>query len=257
MEGDAAVELPFSDLGAILRSGAIDVAQTLGGPSHRLADLMLAPPVLSPPKIICVGQNYKSHIHEQGIEVPKYPTLFNKWPRTLIGPRDSIQLPHDSTMGDWEVELAFYIGTKARHVGVEEAARVIAGYTVLNDVSVRDWQFHTSQFLPGKNFEATTPVGPWMVTPDEIDPLNLALRCEVNGKLMQHGRTDDLLFSPAAVVAYVSSFTTLEPSDLIATGTPAGVGVFRNPPIFLKPGDVVRSEIEGIGALNNGCVAYG
>ncbi len=158
-------------------------------------------------------------------------------------------------MGDWEVELAFYIGTRARNVGVEDAGGAIAGYTVLNDVSVRDWQFHTSQFLPGKNFEATTPVGPWMVTSDEIDPLNLPLRCRVNSRLMQEGRTDDLVFSPAAVVAYISSFTTLEPSDLIATGTPAGVGVFRKPPIFLKPGDVVTSEIEGIGSLTNGCVA--
>src|SRR5579872_4338554 len=226
VEGNFVVELPFTDVGAILRSGAIDVAQTLSGPRHLLDDLELSPPVLSPTKTICVGQNYRSHIQEQGIEIPKYPTLFNKWPSTLIGPGEAIQLPLASSMCDWEVELAFYIGTRARHVGVESANGVIGGYTVLNDVSVRDWQFHTSQFLPGKNFERTTPVGPWMVTPDEIDPLNLRLSCRVNGTLMQRACTDDFVFTPAAVVAYISAFTTLEPGDLIATGTPAGVGVF-------------------------------
>lgn len=257
VEGDVAVELPFNDVGAILRSGAIDVVQRLSGPRHVLADLKLLPPVLSPSKIICVGQNFRGHIEEQGIQVPEHPTLFNKWPNTLIGPRDDIQLPQISHMCDWEVELAFYVGTKVRHVADDVADQTIAGYTVFNDVSVRDWQFHTTQFLPGKNFEGTTPIGPWMVTPDEIDPLNLALRCTVNGKLMQQGCTDDFVFTPAAVLAYISAFTTLEPGDLVATGTPAGVGTFRKPPVYLQLGDVVKTDIEGIGGLVNRCVSDG
>lgn len=255
LEGESVVELPFNDVGAVLRSGAIDIVRRLAGSKHMLADLRLAPPVLVPSKIICVGQNYRGHIQEQGAQMPDYPTLFNKWPDTLTGPADNILLPAISSKCDWEVELAFYIGTKARHVDQDAAHRMIAGYTVLNDVSVRDWQWHTTQFLPGKNFEATTPVGPWMVTPDEIDPLDLTLQCTVNGQLMQRGCTDDLVFSPAAVVAYISAFTTLEPGDLIATGTPAGVGAFRKPPIFLRPGDRVTCAIEGIGELTNRCVA--
>ncbi len=134
------------------------------------------------------------------------------------------------------------------------AQRSIAGFTIVNDVSIRDWQRHTTQFLPGKNFESTTPVGPWMVTPDELAPLNLRLRCLVDGVVMQDSTTADFVFSPAAVAAYVSTFTRLEPGDLIATGTPAGVGAFRKPPIFLRPGQVIRSEIDGIGFLLNRCV---
>ena len=255
VQNDVAVELPFRDVGAILSEGAIDAINDLTGPFHRVADLELAPPVLSPQKIICVGQNYRSHIREQGVEIPDYPTLFSKWASTLVGARDNIVLPGVSTQADWEVELAFYIGKHARHASVDEAEQLIAGYTILNDVSIRDWQWHTSQFLPGKNFESTTPIGPWMVTPDEIDPLNLELRCEVDGQLMQQGNTADFVFTPGEVIAYASTFTTLEPGDLFSTGTPAGVGVFRQPPAYLRATSIVTSEIEGIGQLVNRCVS--
>jgi acylpyruvate hydrolase len=254
VEGDLAVELPYPDVGAILASGSIEAVRQTSGPHHPLADLKLEQPVLAPSKILCVGQNYRAHIEEQHGQVPRFPTLFNKWPRTLVGPREDIVLPAISEQADWEVELAFYIGSTLRHGDEHQAERSIAGYTIVNDVSIRDWQFHSTQFLPGKNFESTTPVGPWMVTPDELEPLNLRLRCLVDGAVMQDSTTADLVFSPAAVVAYVSTFTRLEPGDLIATGTPAGVGAFRTPPIYLHPGQVIRSEIEGIGYLLNRCV---
>jgi len=254
LEGDFAIELPYPDVGAILASGPIDAVRHTSGPRHRLADLELEQPVVSPSKIICVGQNYRAHIEEQHGQVPRFPTLFNKWPLTLIGPCDDVVLPAVSEQPDWEVELAFYIGAALRHADEQQAQRSIAGFTIVNDVSIRDWQRHTTQFLPGKNFESTTPVGPWMVTPDELAPLNLRLRCLVDGVVMQDSTTADFVFSPAAVAAYVSTFTRLEPGDLIATGTPAGVGAFRKPPIFLRPGQVIRSEIDGIGFLLNRCV---
>jgi acylpyruvate hydrolase len=253
LEGDVAVELAYPDVGAILAAGLLDEVRDARGREHRLGDLRLAPPVLSPPKILCVGQNYRAHIAEQHGEVPAYPTLFNKWARTLIGPNDEVVLPAVSEEADWEVELAFYIGSTMRHATEYEARESIAGYTILNDVSIRDWQRHTPQFLPGKNFESTTPVGPWLVTPDELDPLNLRLRCFVDDSVMQDSNTADLVFSPAAVAAYIGSFTTLEPGDLIATGTPAGVGAFRKPPIYLHEGAVITTEIEGIGRLVNRC----
>jgi acylpyruvate hydrolase len=254
IEGDVAVELPYPDVGAILVAGATEAVRQSRGPEHRLADLQLAQPVLVSPKILCVGQNYRAHIEEQRGQVPQFPTLFNKWQRTLIGPRDDVLLPAISKETDWEVELAFFIGATLRHGNEEQAQRSIAGYTIVNDVSVRDWQHHTTQFLPGKNFESTTPVGPWMVTPDELNPFNLRLRCLVDELVMQDATTADRVFSPAAIAAYVSSFTTLEPGDLIATGTPAGVGAFRKPPIYLRDGQVITSEIDGIGCLVNRCV---
>jgi len=254
LEGDVAIELPYPDVGEILASSSIEAVRQASGLQHPLADLELEQPVLAPSKIICVGQNYRAHIEEQHGQVPSFPTLFNKWPLTLIGPRDDVVLPAVSERADWEVELAFYIGAALRHADEHQAERAIAGYTILNDVSIRDWQFHSTQFLPGKNFESTTPVGPWMVTSDEVTPLDLRLRCLVDGVVMQDATTADFVFSPAAVAAYVSTFTTLEPGDLIATGTPAGVGAFRNPPIYLRPGQVIRSEIDGIGFLLNRCV---
>lgn len=254
VEGRVAIELPFPDVGAILAAGALEKVTQLSGPRHDLAHLLLAPPVVAPQKIICVGQNYRSHIEEQGGEVPRYPTLFTKWARTLIGPHDDVVLPAVSEQADWEVELAFYIGRRLRHASEQDAAQAIAGYTILNDVSIRDWQWHTSQLLPGKNFESTTPVGPWMVTPDDIDPLDLTLRCEVDGQVMQDGSTADFVFSPAAVAAYASTFTTLEPGDLFATGTPSGVGAFRQPPMYLRSGSTISTEIVGIGKMLNHCV---
>jgi acylpyruvate hydrolase len=252
LEGDIVLELDAPDVGAVLAAGD-PTAIAEAGRSHPLADLRLAPPVLAPPKVICIGQNYEAHLREQGGELPQFPTLFNKYARTLIGPQDPIQLPRNAEKVDWEVELAFYVGRPIRHASEAEALNAIAGYTVLNDISMRDWQFRTTQWMQGKAFEATTPVGPWMVTPEELDPLNLRVRCDVDGQVMQDSTTADLVFKPAQIAAYVSEFITLEAGDLIATGTPSGVGNFRNPPVYLKPGQVLRTAIDGIGECVNVC----
>jgi acylpyruvate hydrolase len=253
LEGDVVHELDAPDVGAILQAGGPAAAKE-SGRSHPVSDLRLATPVPNPPKVVCIGQNYEAHIREQAGELPKFPTLFNKWPRCLIGPNDELQLPRNSEKVDWEVELAFYIGKAIRHAAEDEALGAIAGYTVFNDVSMRDWQFRTAQWMQGKAWERSTPVGPWLVTPDEIDPLNLRVGCEVDGRLMQDSTTADLVFKPAQIAAYISEFITLEPGDLVATGTPSGVGNFRNPPVYLKPGSVMRTFIDGIGECVNECV---
>lgn len=257
IEGKETVEIDgYSDVGALLaETGWIETARKASGPRHPLDATDLAPVVVKPSKIICLGLNYRSHIEETGRDMPAYPTLFAKFSCALIGPRDPIVLPAVSETIDWEAELAFVIGRPIRHAGVEESRQAIAGYTVLNDVSVRDFQNRTLQWLQGKTFEKTTPVGPWLTTPDEVDDArDLLVQCEVDGEIVQKARTSDLVFAPAEIVSYVSQMLTLEPGDLIATGTPGGVGMARNPPIWLKPGQVVRTSIEGLGELVNRCV---
>jgi acylpyruvate hydrolase len=202
--------------------------------------------------------NYRSHVEEMGREQPTHPTLFAKFARSLLGPRDPLILPPESNQVDWEVELAFVIGREVRRATGREARDAIAGFTVLNDVSMRDWQFRTMQFLQGKAWEGSTPMGPALVTTDEVpggSAPDLVLTCEVDGEVMQKGRTSDLLFGPEELVAYISTIVTLEPGDIVATGTPSGVGAGRTPPVFLRPGQVVRTSIEGIGELVNECVA--
>jgi acylpyruvate hydrolase len=257
-EDDDVVLLPHPDVGTLLATGADwpDVAATSRGARIPLAEADLAPVVPAPKKIICLGMNYRSHIQEMGRDVPPHPTLFAKFARALIGARDPILLPPESDQVDWEVELAFVIGHPVRRADPQEAARAVAGYCVLNDISMRDWQFRTMQFLQGKTFDRSTPVGPALVTLDQVgDATDLLLTCEVDGEVMQKGRTSDLLFPPVELVRYISTIVTLEPGDLIATGTPAGVGSARNPPVFLRPGQVVRSRIEGVGELVNECVS--
>jgi acylpyruvate hydrolase len=257
VDGGRVVELDAPDVGALLArpDWAEFAAADGGGASHALEDADLAPVVPWPSKIICLGLNYASHIKEMGHELPTYPTLFAKFPGTLIGARDAIQLPRVSEQVDWEVELGLVIGRRARNLSVEEAPAAIAGYTVVNDVSVRDYQRRTSQFLSGKIFERTTPVGPAVVTLDELPDggADLVVRCEVDGELMQESRTSDLLFGPAEIISYVSEIITLEPGDLIATGTPAGVGAARTPPVWLLAGQVVRTVVEGVGECVNRC----
>ncbi len=257
VEGDQAFELDFPDVGALLASGAEwrQTAATGGRAVGSLGDADLAPLIPAPPKIICVGLNYLSHIQEMGREPPAHPTIFAKYARALIGARDPIMLPAVSDKVDWEVELAVVIGHCVRHADERSAGDAIAGYTILNDVSARDWQFRTTQFLQGKTFESTTPLGPTMVTTDEIDdPDDLELRCEVDGEVMQAGRTSDLLFGPVELVRYLSTIVTLEPGDVIATGTPGGVGAGRARDVYLRPGQTVRTAIESLGELVNPCV---
>lgn len=257
LDGERATELPFADVGELLASGEDWAAKAAAGAGsvRELGRVQLAPLVLRPRKIICLGLNYKTHIDELGREFPAYPTLFAKFDRTLIGARDPIRLPRGAEQMDWEVELAFVIGRRVRHVDAIQAQSAIAGYTILNDISARDFQWRTPQWLQGKMFEGTTPVGPALVTPEEVDDArDLEVRCEVDGELMQRGRTSDFLFKPADLVAYISGIITLDPGDLISTGTPGGVGAARDPKVFLKPGQVVRTSIDGLGELVNECV---
>ncbi|MET0662748.1 MAG: fumarylacetoacetate hydrolase family protein [Ilumatobacteraceae bacterium] len=252
--GTGAVELDAEDVGDVLRrDGWREWAAMADGPSSALGGLDFAPLITRPDKIVCVGLNYRTHIREMGHEFPEHPTLFAKYRAALIGANDDIVLPAASTSVDWEAELAVVIGTAVRHASVTDAEAAIAGYSVLNDVSVRDFQRRTSQFLQGKTFEASTPLGPWLVTPDEMPDLRREISCEVNGVEMQRANTSDLVFDPVAIVRYVSSIITLEPGDVIATGTPGGVGAARTPPVFLQSGDQVVTRIDGVGELRNTC----
>lgn len=221
-----------------------------------LAGVRLRPPVPDPRKIVCLGLNYKDHAAETGMAEPAKPILFPKWATTLVGSGDPIVLPAASQQVDYEVEFCIVIGKRARHVPESRAAEYVAGYTIMNDVSARDWQFHTTQWASGKNFDTFGPCGPALVTTDEVgDPHVLDVSLTLNGQTMQKSSTRQLIFNVWQTIAYVSTALTLEPGDLIPTGTPGGVGFTRKPPVFLKPGDVCRLEIARLGVLENRCVA--
>jgi acylpyruvate hydrolase len=255
VDGDTVVLLDAPDVRAVLERQAAGSTPAETGARVDRATADLAPLVPRPRKIFCVGLNYRNHILEMGRELPQHPTLFAKFDRTLTGPYDDIPLPPESEQVDWEVELTIVIGRSGRRVPESEALSLVGGYTVANDISMRDWQSRTIEWLSGKSFEASTPVGPELVTPDEIDVSDLEVRCEVNGEVMQVSRTSQLLFGPAALVSYISTIVTLDPGDLILTGTPGGVGNARKPPVFLHAGDEVRTTVEGLGELVNRCVA--
>ncbi|MBV8160839.1 MAG: fumarylacetoacetate hydrolase family protein [Acidimicrobiia bacterium] len=253
LEGDRVVPLDAPDVGAVLEAGVERVAEA--STALAAAEVQLAPLVPRPSKIICLGLNYRSHIEEMGAELPDKPTLFAKFAAALIGARDPICLPAASGAVDWEGELAFVIGRRVRNCSQDEGADAIAGYTICNDVSMRDWQWRTSEWLQGKTWERSTPLGPALVTPDEVDhAADLLLRCAVDGEVVQEARTSDLLFKPSDIVSYVSTIVTLEPGDVCSTGTPSGVGAGMQPPRFLQPGQIVRTTIEGLGELVNECV---
>jgi acylpyruvate hydrolase len=254
IDGDQAVELGASDVGEVLRRDNWRVGAAEANGSRRPVDgLDYAPVVPRPSSIVCVGLNYRNHILEMGRDLPEYPTLFAKFRRSLIGAYDDIVLPAVSDAVDWEAELAVIIGAAARHVSVDQARAAIAGYTVLNDISVRDYQNRTLQWLQGKTFEGTTPLGPYLVTADESSGPGREIVCEVGGELMQKSDTVDLVFDPARLVSYISSIFTLEPGDIIATGTPGGVGAARTPPRFLADGETVVTRIAGLGECRNIC----
>jgi ureidoglycolate lyase len=221
-----------------------------------LAEVRLKAPVPHPQKILAIGLNYADHIEESGVPKPDRQIWFSKLPSAVNGPYDPIQIPKASTSVDYEAEFVAIIGKRCRHVPREEAARVIFGYCAGNDVSVRDWQFHTSQWILGKSFDTHAPFGPWIVTPDEVgDPHTLGIRCLVNGGLRQNSNTGHLVFNVFDQIALLSEAMTLEPGDVIFTGTPGGVGFATKPPTFLKAGDVVRVEIDRIGSLEAVMVA--
>ncbi len=216
-----------------------------------LGDVTFLLPLSAPRKVICAGLNYADHINEMGRDLPTHPTLFAKYADTLIGPHDDIVLPSGLQV-DWEAELAVVVGSTLRHADRATALAAIAGYTVANDVSVRDWQGRTLQWFQGKAWDASTPLGPVIVSPDEVDPFaGLEVVCRVNGEEVQRDNTSTLVFDPADLLAYISTFTALRPGDVVLTGTPGGVGVGQEPPRFLADGDVVETEIAGIGALRN------
>ncbi|MEL6982510.1 MAG: fumarylacetoacetate hydrolase family protein [Actinomycetota bacterium] len=257
VEGDEVVVLDQPSVGAVLAEpDGLDAAGTADGPRMPMGEADLAPVIPEPSKIVCVGANYRDHIEEMGRQPPSHPTYFAKFSRSLAGPHDDLVLPpaEQSTDIDWEGELAVVIGRPTRNVSRDDALAHVAGFTILNDVSVRDWQRRTSQFLAGKAFEGLTPIGPALVTTDQIgDGSGLALQTLVNGVVKQDSNTSQLVFDALDAVADLSSILTLDPGDVIATGTPGGVGAARTPPEFLRPGDEVVVSIEGLGRLVNRC----
>ncbi len=233
-----------------------EMAVERGGNRRPLGDVQLLSPVPNPVKFLAIGLNYGDHIAETGSETPRYPTVFTKQVSCVNDPGGAIQIPRVSRAVDYEGELGVVIGETCRHVPAADAHRVIAGYTIVNDVSVRDYQNRTRQFTMGKSFDTHGPVGPVIVTGDELgDPHNLGIRTYVNGDLRQNSNTKHLIFDCYDIVAYITEAMTLEPGDIIATGTPSGVAAAMTPPPWLTAGDVVRIEIDGIGSLENGCVS--
>ncbi|MCC5870672.1 MAG: fumarylacetoacetate hydrolase family protein [Gammaproteobacteria bacterium] len=222
------------------------------------ADVRIGVPILGVGKIVCIGLNYRKHAEETGAAVPPEPLVFMKATTSLSGPYDPVILPKGATKGDWEVEYAIIIGKTARYVSEADAMDHVAGYCVLNDVSERAFQMErVGQWTKGKSCDTFAPLGPWLVTKDEIrDPHKLALWLEVNGHRYQDSNTSDNIFSVTNMVSYLSQFMTLEPGDVISTGTPEGTGVGQKPPVFLKPGDVMRLGVEGLGEQRQDVVAY-
>ncbi len=217
----------------------------------------LGPPVPDPDKIICIGVNYADHASEAGLARTEVPLFFAKFRNSLTGPTSPILLPRVSSQIDYEGELAVIIGTRCKDVSEQEALQYVAGYTIMNDVSARDLQMQTSQYIAGKALDTFAPMGPGMVLASDIsDPQALLLTTRVNGQEVQHASTANMIFSVAAIISFLSSLMTLEPGDIIATGTPSGVGFKRTPPLFLREGDVTEVEIEGIGQIRNPVEAY-
>jgi 2-keto-4-pentenoate hydratase/2-oxohepta-3-ene-1,7-dioic acid hydratase in catechol pathway len=245
----------YADLVAVLKAGAL--AEVEAAAKGAAADLpydgtTLLPVIPNPGKIVCVGVNYDEHRREMGREPPGHPTIFVRFPESQVAHNQPLLKPAESDKLDYEAELAVIIGKRGYKVSEENAFDIVAGYSCYNDGSVRDWQTHTGQFTPGKNFNATGGFGPWMVTADEIpDAQKLAIQSRLNGQVMQSSNTDLMTFNIRKIIKYVTTFTPLEPGDVIATGTPGGVGTKRNPPVYMKDGDIIEIEIEKIGLLRN------
>jgi len=249
-------EIP--DIGeAFFRGGWLEKISRVSEPGQKI-ETRIANPVDRPSKIICLGKNYTEHAKEGGFETPETPLIFCKTPNALSGPFDPIILPKSSGQVDWEVELAVVIGQEGKRIKRKDAFDYVAGYTVMNDVSGREAQFSDSQWFRGKSFDTFAPTGPFIVTADEIDASDvhsLRLTASVDGVIMQDGNTRDMIFDIPAIIENISEDITLIPGDIIATGTPAGVGIFRDPPVVLKPGNVVECRIEKIGSIINTVVA--
>jgi 2-keto-4-pentenoate hydratase/2-oxohepta-3-ene-1,7-dioic acid hydratase in catechol pathway len=245
----------FGDLRAVLAADALKTVQhKLDGvtPDFGLSEVRFLPVIPNPDKILCVGLNYETHRLETGRPASEYPAIFTRFADTQIGHEQPIVRPRVSSQLDYEGELAVIIGRGGRYIPESRALGYIAGYACYNDVTVRDWQRHTQQFTPGKNFPGTGALGPWLVTADEIsDVRSLALTTRLNGAVVQHASLEEMIFPVERLVAYLSSFTLLQPGDIICTGTPGGVGFKRQPALFMAPGDLVEVEVSGIGTLSN------
>lgn len=256
---DLAERLGVPTLRAALAADLLDKAATYAGAAadYRLEDISFLPVIVDPAHVWCLAINYQDHIDEIkeiGIQrdVPKEPALFMRYADTLVGHGQPLVKPYESDDFDWEAELAVIIGKGGGRISEEKAMDHVAGYSALNDASVRDWQFHTRQIAPGKNFRATASLGPWMVTADAFpDPNNVAVKARLNGETLQDSSSKYMIHKIPKMIAYISTILDLQPGDIIATGTPSGVGFSRRPPIFMKPGDVIDVEVGGIGVLSN------
>jgi len=259
LDGGSYIELAV-DVREILDGGkhalaaAAEAARRPNACRHAAAEVKLLAPIPDPPKIICLGLNYRDHAAESGSPIPREPIIFSKYPTAIIGPEEPIVLPAVSQEVDFEAELVIVVGKRGKNIPAAGAMDYVAGYTVGHDVSARDWQLKKDgkQWMIGKTFDTFAPIGPHLVTADEApDPHTLPIRLRLNGKTMQDSNTSQMIFKVGEVLAYLSQVFTLQPGDLIFTGTPPGVGFARKPPVFLKPGDVVEVEIEGLGVLRN------
>jgi 2-keto-4-pentenoate hydratase/2-oxohepta-3-ene-1,7-dioic acid hydratase in catechol pathway len=242
------------DAGPDVLHAVAGLAERAGATTYPLIEAKWHAPIVDPRKIICVGLNYRDHAAESGSPIPKDPVLFSKYPTALIGHGETIVLPRVSQEVDYEAELVIVIGKKGRHIAKERALDYVAGYSVGHDVSARDWQLKKDgkQWMVGKTFDTFAPVGPMLVTRDEVpNACTLPIRLRLNGNVMQNSNTNQMIFNVEDLLAYISQVMTLEPGDLIVTGTPPGVGTARKPPVFLKDGDHVEVEIEGLGVLRN------
>jgi acylpyruvate hydrolase len=252
VDGDRLV--PLEGLTELGRNTTVDVlagAPELPAESVGVDEVYLCPVVPNPDKIICVGLNYRAHVDETGRELPTYPVLFTKFASSLIGPRDDILLPAESSQVDYEVELAVVVGRSGRRIAREDAAGYVLGYTVANDVTMRDYQYKTHQWLQGKAWDGSTPLGPYLVLPGEADVAAAGVRTILGGQKLQDSDTSRLIFDIPTLIATVSEFTTVLPGDVILTGTPGGVGFRREPQVFLADGDEVTVQVDGIGSLTN------
>jgi 2-keto-4-pentenoate hydratase/2-oxohepta-3-ene-1,7-dioic acid hydratase in catechol pathway len=256
---DAGARLPqYPNLAAALTDVAALQALADARVDHDAASVVPLPPIPRSERIVCVGLNYKSHIAETGNDTPAHPILFPRYPDSLVADGAQIVRPRVSERFDFEGELAVVIGKAGRHIQADRALEYVAGYACFNDGSVRDFQRHTSQFMPGKNFDRSGAFGPWLVTPDEVGDVNaLQLTTRLNGEVVQRTGLDDLLFGVEALIAYVSQIWEVQPGDVIATGTTGGVGAVRKPPLWMKPGDTIEVEIDRLGTLTNTVIDEG
>ena len=250
LTADGLTDVGDGGLGALLRAGGVEAARDVQARPVPLDEVRLLPPVPDPQKIVCLGLNYRTHAEEAGLEAPETPTFFAKYPNALAAPGAEVALPAYSEKVDYEAEVAFVIGRRCKDVPEADAMSCVAGYTLLNDLSARDYQFKTPQWQPGKVFDGSAPCGPALVTTDEAGPPDaIEISLTLNGERMQSSSTADLIHSIPGVVAYLSMLMTLEPGDIVSTGTPAGVGSVRKPRVWLKPGDHVMVESPQLGTL--------